>query len=293
MKIVSASGRRRREKNSIKRKSKSFWIITCVVCVVLAAAAASILIYLRHNSGETPEIEEFRREPTPVVQQPDPTPVKPPIPDPTPEPTFEPTPEPENNGIREPDRIIDFEALFERNKDAIAWLSIPGTRIDYPVVTSQDNSDYLRRDLDGRYNEAGTLFTDMINNPGFIDRVTVIYGHNMRNGSMFADLHNFADTEFFNENREIKIYTPEGMRVYEIIAAYITDHFNILYETDYFDNAVWEAYINKIFNNEDTRANLLPKEVGENDLIITLSTCVRGADEQRFLVQGVLKRNAP
>jgi len=284
MKLISKSGHRKNKKQTDKGMSKKSLIAICTACFVVAATTILLLVFFQ--SGADDSHHEPPREVLPAaVQQPDPTPA--PTPQPTVEPSPEPTPEPDDNGHH-----IDFEALLDRNPDVIAWLNIPGTQIDYPVVFSRDNSDYLRRDFDRKNDMAGTLFTDMINRIDFFDRLTVIYGHNMRDGTMFADLHNFADREFFEKNREIKLYTIEGMRIYEIIAAYKRDDNNILYQTDYFDDSVWEAYINEIFSNEDTNANLFLRDIGENDQILTLSTCVRGEDESRFLVQGVLKKGA-
>jgi sortase B len=218
-----------------------------------------------------------------IVPQPEPEP-------PAPEP--EPEPEPPDDGIRPSDRDIDFDALLEINEDTIAWVSVPGTLIDYPIVASVDNNDYLQLGFDGKWNLYGTPFMDMGNNPDFTDRNTVIYGHNMNDGTMFAGLHKFKSEEFFQEIREIKLYTPEGMRTYEIFAAYLTDDRNILFEKDFTDDAVWKTYIEGIFANED--ANLISKQtkqISENDQILTLSTCVKDEFYQRYLVQGLLNKS--
>jgi sortase B len=231
------------------------------------------LLIDRYNTGPA----EIPEEIVPVVVEPQPEP-------PAPEP--EPEPEPPDDGIRPPDRDIDFDALLEINEDTIAWIAVPGTLIDYPVVTSKDNYDYLERGFDGKHNWYGTPFMDMGNSSDFSDRNTVIYGHNMNDGTMFAGLHKFRDLEFFEETREIKLYTQEGMRTYEIFAAYITDDRNILFEMNYSDDEVWAAYTSEIFSIED--ANLLTKQIGENDQILTLSTCVKDEFYQRYLVQGLL-----
>ncbi|HBU11276.1 MAG TPA: SrtB family sortase [Clostridiales bacterium] len=212
----------------------------------------------------------------------------------TPTPTLAPTPTPTpvDDGIRPSDRTIDFEALFERNPDIIGWLSVPGTEIDYPLLKSADNAEYLEYDVDGDENVAGAIFMDMGNDSGFSDRNTVIYGHNMKNGTMFAGLHQFEDKEFFYKNREIKLYTPAGMRTYEVIAAYPVSNRNILYGMDYADDDVWEAYVEDIYGNKDRSANLLKKQIGEHDQIVSLSTCVRGESKQRYLVQGLLRRDS-
>jgi len=297
MKLISSPGYRKTKTENRKYAKRTLWVIVCSVFVAVTMIATSWMMFSRNNSGEALESDEPRceamSETMPQLDStPDPISEQTPDPAPEPEPEQEPTLELYKDGIYPPDRDIVFEALLERNPDAIAWLSVPGTQIDLPVVRSRDNSDYLQRDLDGKYDTAGTLFTDMINNPDFTDRVTVIYGHNMRNGTMFADLHLFRDLEFFTEHREIKLYTTEGMRIYYIFATYITDDKNILYETNYSDDDVWEAYLKRIFNNENTRANLHPVDIGESDHILTLSTCIRGEDTNRLLIQGVMIKGA-
>ena len=240
-----------------------------------------MFLFINRQDAGPPEIPE---EILPVVATPQPDP-------PAPKPEPEPEPEPPDDGIRPPDRDIDFGALVEINEDTIAWISVPGTLIDYPVVASKDNYDYLEHDFNGKKNWYGTPFVDMGNSPAFTDRNTVVYGHNMNDGTMFAGLHKFKDLEFFEETLEIKLYTPEGMRMYEIFAAYITDNRNILFETDYSDDIVWQAYIKSIFDDHDNIANLIPVPICETDQILTLSTCVKDEFYQRYLVQGVLKKD--
>ena len=276
---------------------KNRWLVITVICATVAATAALWLYFPSDgnknlNDDDIPEtVRGVLQHPVaPEETLPTPTPDPDPTPSPSPE-APEPTPEPYDDGIREADREIDFETFLARNKDFFAWIYIPGTSIDYPVVKSRNNSDYLARDLDGRYFSAGTIFMDMSNNIDLSNRVCVLYGHNMKDGTKFADLHNFRDPDFFAENREIKLYTPEGMRVYEIIAAYVRDDRNILYRVDYSKDTVWEAYIKEIFANTDASANLFEIDVGNDDQMLTLSTCIEGQDTKRFLVQGILRRN--
>ena len=286
MRIFSSKGKRKL-KRSHKNLKKWHWLVICLICVTVAVSAALWLLFA-YNGAEQPA-HDIGQHTVPVVT-PQPVPVQ--TPEPEPEPEQEPEHEEDSygDGIRAPDRDIDFEAYSARNADFFAWIYVPGTRIDYPVVKSHDNFDYIRRDIDGNFFMGGTVFMDMGNHVDLSDRVTVIHGHDMRNGTKFADLHNFRDPEFFAQNREIKLYTPEGMRVYEIIAVYIRDDRNILYMVDYSIDEVWEAYIEEIFSNTDENANLFNMEIGNNDQMLTLNTCVRGQDDKRFLVQGILKR---
>jgi sortase B len=104
------------------------------------------------------------------------------------------------------------------NKDIIGWITIPGTQIDYPFVQANDNSYYLRRDLYGNYALAGTIFTDYRASKDFTDFNTVIYGHNMKNGSMFGELPLFGDEVFFEANRFGTVFLEDRTYALEIFA---------------------------------------------------------------------------
>ena len=117
---------------------------------------------------------------------------------------------------------VDFEALQQINPDIVAWLRIPGV-LDYPVVQGTDNSYYLHNTFRKEYNIAGSIFLDARNASDFSDSKNIIYGHNMRNGSMFHVLRKFQDLDFYQANREIWLYLPDGsVQVYEIVAVSYT-----------------------------------------------------------------------
>ena len=124
--------------------------------------------------------------------------------------------ETEESGSAE-DFTVDFEALKQINADIVAWLRIPGV-LDYPVVQGTDNSYYLHNTFRKEYNIAGSIFLDARNASDFSDSKNIIYGHNMRNGSMFHVLRKFQDLDFYQANREIWLYLPDGsVQVYEIV----------------------------------------------------------------------------
>lgn len=105
---------------------------------------------------------------------------------------------------------VKFEELQAVNPDIYAWITVPGTVIDYPILQhASDNTYYLMHNIDGSYGYPGCIYTENMNSKDFTDNNTVIYGHNMKNGSMFAQLHKFEDPDFFNENREVLIYLPD------------------------------------------------------------------------------------
>ena len=102
--------------------------------------------------------------------------------------------------------VVDWEGLWEINPDVYAWISIPGTSIDYPILQhASDNTYYLNYNIDGSYGYPGCIYTENLNSKDFTDSNTVIYGHNMKNGSMFAGLHQFEDSNFFAQNNKVYI----------------------------------------------------------------------------------------
>lgn len=105
---------------------------------------------------------------------------------------------------------VDFERLWEINSNIVGWLTIPDTAIDYPIVHDPESNDtYLTRDIEGNESVAGSIYLDCDNEPDFSDYHNVIYGHHMRNGTMFADIMEFRDQEFLESHPDITIYLPE------------------------------------------------------------------------------------
>lgn len=184
---------------------------------------------------------------------------------------------------------VDFKALQAQNPDVYAWISIPGTAIDYPILQSaDDNSYYLNHTIDKAEGLPGSIYTENLNAQDFTDNNTVIYGHNMKNGSMFADLHKYSDNLFLEENPYILIYTKDQALKYQIFAAYISDDKHILNSYDFTDKAVYQSYLNDIFAIRDMSAVINRElEVTGEDRIITLSTC-NSVFDQRWIVQAVL-----
>lgn len=199
---------------------------------------------------------------------------------------------PEGSGTeeREPPEIpIDFESLTEQYPDIYAWITIPGTDIDYPIVQREgDNSYYLNHTIDGVKKTEGAIFTEDYNGRDFTDANTLIYGHNMKNGTMFRQLHKYEDRKFFEENPEVIIYQPDQILHYQIFAAYTYDNRHLMMSFDFEDPEVFEDYIESIFAKKSMSNNIDDSiEVTAEDRIITLSTC-NGNSEQRYLVQAVL-----
>lgn len=194
-------------------------------------------------------------------------------------------------GIPIPEKNVDFETLKEQtNADIYAWIYIPDTMIDYPILQhATDNTYYLKYNIDGSKGYPGCIYTENYNSMDFTDPVTVIYGHNMKNGSMFAGLHKFEDSEYFEEHPYVYIYTPEKLFVYEIFSACIYSDRHILLNHDFSDRVSFDHYLSEIESVREMGTNRREDvEVTVDDHIIVLSTCVANKSDKRYLVQGVL-----
>jgi len=239
------------------------------------------------NAGNQDLIDEIAERP---IQTPTPSPTPAPEPTPEPEPEIEeepPEPEPPQLKPRVPnEREINFNELWEINTDVIGWIEIPGTNIDYPFVTTLDNYYYLDIDLFGNRSQKGTIFTDIRNNPDMEDPFIVLYGHNMRDGSKFANLHRYKNENFFNENNRVIIYTPEGQLEYRIFAAFERDDEHLMGTQNFRNPATMRNYLDTIPEVAKPGAILDMDNITEEDSIIILSTCT-GRDDTRYIVHAV------
>lgn len=182
---------------------------------------------------------------------------------------------------------VDFGKLLEMNSDVVGWIRFDEpSEINYPVVQGRDNEEYLKRTFEANTNKLGTLFVD-VNNPGdFSGRNTFIYGHNMKNGSMFAQLLKYKDDSFYKEHPYFYIYTPDGkVRTYEIFSAGVVKDTSDSYIMDYADDAAFQTYIDYI---KQQSAYPTSAEVTTASKIVSLSTCTNVRDDERFLVHGVM-----
>ena len=182
---------------------------------------------------------------------------------------------------------VDFEKLLEMNSDVVGWIRFDEpSEINYPVVQGRDNEEYLKRTFEANTNKLGTLFVDVNNPVVFSGRNTFIYGHNMKNGSMFAQLLKYKDDSFYKEHPYFYIYTPDGkVRTYEIFSAGVVKDTSDSYIMDYADDAAFQTYIDYI---KQQSAYPTSAEVTTASKIVSLSTCTNVRDDERFLVHGVM-----
>lgn len=185
---------------------------------------------------------------------------------------------------------VDFEELREKNPDVYAWISIPGTEVNYPVVQSlTDDEYYLDHLWDGSSGAAGAIFTQACNRKDFTDFNTVIYGHVMGDGTMFNGLHQYMDPEYWEDHSEITVYTPDHVRTYRIFAAVVYDDRHIMDSFRFQEEAQCQAFLDSLAESRDLRNQYdSAVKVTPDDRIITLSTCISGERHHRYLVGAVL-----
>lgn len=189
------------------------------------------------------------------------------------------------SGAEKPDgefiSSIDFGKLSEINPDIVGWLEIPALEISYPVVQAGDNSTYLKRTFYGNKNDAGCIFMDFRNDPGLTDRNTILYGHNMKNGTMFGRLKKYQDEETAKNGRVFFYSTPESVFQCEILSCRTVSASEEEYPVEFRDSLEFMEYIGRARQESGC---LFETAISEKDRLITLSTC-SGEDAERFVVQ--------
>ena len=176
--------------------------------------------------------------------------------------------------------VPDFEYLWSINDDVIAWIQIPGTKINYPIVQGSDNEYYLNHTVSGEENSGGAIFMDAAIDEQFGDKNPIIYGHNLKSGAMFSRLNRYARKSFWDANRYIYITTPEGRYTYEVFSAYQTTAHADVYYFGFSEDHYYQDYLDRIVSYSIFNAGV---SVSVEDTIITLSTCANDTT-QRFIV---------
>lgn len=179
---------------------------------------------------------------------------------------------------------IDFAELEKVNEDTVGWIRISALDISYPVVQGEDNDYYLHRTFEKEENIAGCIFLNADNRDDFTDQNTIIYGHNMKNDSMFGKLSDFREEEVFNKSRYFWIFTEDLIYQYRIFSASVVNQTGLTYQT-FFLNNEFDEFINAAFENSEVDTSGV--EVTRDDRVVTLSTCT-GDDATRFVVMGKL-----
>lgn len=212
-------------------------------------------------------------------------------PEPIPEPTPPPVKQEEEVIVEEEEEEeviipIDFAELKAQNEDVYAWVDIEDTNVHYPILQSPtDDSYYLNHTIDHVAGLPGSIYTERVNAKDFSDFNTMIYGHDMKNGTMFKDLHKFEDKEFFDTHDTVMIYTETEAKTYRVFAAVIYDDRHIMYSYDNDNVADRKAFIQSLYD-VGARGSLFREgmEIDENSKLITMSTCIGGRPDRRYIV---------
>lgn len=189
------------------------------------------------------------------------------------------------NAQLKPPIEVDFDKLKSVNEDVVGWIYVDALPdISYPIVKGKDNQTYLHQTYEKNYNFAGTIFVDYENSGDFSDCNTLVYGHNMKNGSMFGHLKKFReDDKLYKQDKYFWILTPERNYRYEIITAYTTGVNSDTYTLFKGPGEEFEKYLEMIKGYSEIQTD--DTDLTIKDRIVTLSTCT-GNESTRFVVQG-------
>lgn len=181
---------------------------------------------------------------------------------------------------------VDFSELKKINSQVIAWLYGKDTKINYPVVQAKDNEYYLKHTFEKQINSSGCLFVDCKNAADFTDDNTIIYGHHMKNGTMFAGLAKYKEQTYYDDHKTMLLKTPEKEYKVNIFAGYVTDEDDDVWTLAFGTEAKKEKWLAKRKKKSCFTSAVTPKI---DDTILTMSTCSYEYENARFVLLGVLE----
>lgn len=193
------------------------------------------------------------------------------------------------NEDKEDEFTVDFEELKKLNPDTIGWIRFypEPKEISYPVVQAADNDKYLHKTFSANENTLGAIFVNAYNNADFSDKNTIVYGHRMKDGSMFRHLEDYEEKDFWKDNPYFYIYTVDGRKLtYHIYSVGQVVDTSDVYLTQFSTDEEYEAFL------QVSRQSMYDTgvEVTKDDRVVTLSTCTSASDNHRFVVCGVLEK---
>lgn len=256
----------------MKKKKKSIpFIVVLVVCIAVLVVSlwqlATIFIEYKKGSDEYDKLQSYvSTEPT---EESDATGEDSESEDGT-----------ESDAETEQIQRVAVSELKAQNSDTVGWIQIPNTEISYPLMHTSDDSYYLNHTFSKKLNSAGSIFMETLNSADFSDLHTIIYGHNMKNGSMFAGLKNYSSASYLVAHPNVYIDLEDGTHAYQIFSVYEAEADSDSYTIGFAPDEVYEEYLKKIKDRSlyDTSVS-----VTKEDSVITLSTCTKHG-EKRFLM---------
>lgn len=181
--------------------------------------------------------------------------------------------------------VVDFEALQAANPDVAGWIYCEGTVIDYPVLQGEDNDYYLHHTMDGKYSAAGSIFADAENEKGFQDANTILYGHHMKNKSMFATLSDWQEQQYYEAHPVMWLLTPKQDYKIELFSGYTTSAYSDTYQFISGQGPELDAYLQMAQKKSEFTSDVTPEE---GDRYVLLSTCAYVFDNARSVLHGRL-----
>lgn len=179
---------------------------------------------------------------------------------------------------------VDFDKLKSINPDVVGWIRIEGLGISYPMVQGEDNEYYLTHTFYRKENKCGSIFVEVENSRNFSDFNIFVYGHNMKDKSMFARLNEYQEEGTFLENPEFCIYTPEGMQRYQIYSCHVAELGAESFRYQFVDDADYAEWQKHVKEQSFYDTGIMPK-AGQKT--VTLMTCTPAGSSYRLLVHGV------
>lgn len=186
------------------------------------------------------------------------------------------------------DPTIDFDALLSINPDCVGWIYIPDTEINYPVVQGSDNSHYLKHLFDGKWNSSGCIFLDCRVDASLSDRHSIIYGHHMKNGTMFSGITKYKKQKYFESHPTGLFITPETTYRIDFFAGYVAGVDEDAWKVGFQSDEDFETWVKETKEKSWIESPLSP---AVTDRVLTLSTCSYEFDNARFVLIGVLTEN--
>ena len=181
---------------------------------------------------------------------------------------------------------LDLEALREVNPDVVGWILIPDTVINYPLMQGTDNEYYLKRTWEGKKNVVGSIFLEHLSNLDLTDFNTIVYGHNMNNGSMFASLRKYRKQEYWEKHPYVYIRSDQGVYRYEIFSSYLAKVDSNTYGLAFPSEESRFAFLNNALVDSVIQTGVKPETT---DRVLTLSTCSGSGYSTRWVVHARLK----
>lgn len=257
------------------RKDKSYWVamLMAVICLGIAALFFGKIAYQELQYKEGDDVYEHIAD---IVADDS---------DPSEENDIQ-----EKEGVAEEEALdigIDITDLQAENPNVKAWLYCPDIVINYPVCQGEDNSYYLKHLVDGTYNANGCLFIDCKNADDFSDDNTIIYGHHMKSGKMFASLIKYADQAYYEEHPEMYLVIGNKTYLVEIFSGYVTTVDSSAYTINCGSRKEFAEWLRAVSNRSDFNPNAM--EISLDDRIVTLSTCAYNFHNARYVIHGRIR----